>query len=248
MTAMKTGHGPDRHIMAGAARHLEDETARRADLRRHVELVRRFAPPGPWLDVGCGTGILMALAREALIEIDGIELSPGRRAIAIQIANTAVYDQPLEALNLPENSRAAVTLINVFSHLVNPTETLAEIHRVLVPGGVVLLHTSEIGPGAQRHHIYHWDLGEHLYYLGNGTAEFYAKKLGYAIVHHDRMWLPATVYTRNRFTRRGRSRLRNAVKALIVYSGALLILRWYMLNLRQAGNPVYTANLVLRKA
>jgi SAM-dependent methyltransferase len=231
-----------------AERHLENEDARRRDFQAHVELVRRFAPPGRWLDIGCGTGTLMAVAREASIAIDGIELSPERRAIASRIGGTRVYDQPLEALKLPEASLAAVTLIEVFSHLISPTATLTEIRRVLVPGGVVLLHTGEIGPGVQRHHGDNWNLGKHLYFLGNGTAEAYANKLGYALVHCDRVWQPATVYTRERFMRRGPSTLRNAAKVMIVHTpGALSVLRWYMLNRRHAGNPVHTVRLILSK-
>ncbi|MGH2610415.1 MAG: hypothetical protein ACRDHF_15145 [Tepidiformaceae bacterium] len=92
-----------------------------------------------------------------------------------------------------------------------------------------------------------WDLGTHLYYLRDETAERYAAKLGMEIAHRDRVWLPGTVYTRERFTRRGRSRVRNAVKrAIVLTPGAPPTLRWVMLR-RQADNPVYTANVVLRR-
>jgi SAM-dependent methyltransferase len=219
------------------------------ELESYVALAHRFAPAGKWMDIGCGTGTLLTLARTRGIDAEGIELTRERRDVALRETGARIYGAPLEALDLPAQSFAAVILINVFSHLTSPTETLRQIRRVLVPDGIVLLRTGEIGPNVQRRHVYSWDLGDHLYFLGEGTAERYAGKTNLRLVHRETAWVPATVYTRERFMLKGRSRLRNALKeAIVTIPGALSILRWYMLTLRDAGNPMYDSLLVLKKA
>ena len=248
MTEMEIGHFGDGQVAASAKLHLQGESVRQREFQSYVDIARRFAPSGRWLDIGCGTGTLILCARRFDIVTDGIELTADRRQLARQVTGATIHDLPLELLNLASESFAAVTLINVFSHLTRPTETLSHIRRVLSPGGIVLLRTGEIGSNVRRHHVFSWDLGDHLYFLGESTIDSYAKKLDFRLVYRDKTWLPAAVYTRDRLKMKGRSRRRNAIKgAIIHFPGAFPLLRWYMLHRRQAGNPVYTSNLVLRK-
>jgi SAM-dependent methyltransferase len=248
MTEMESSHFAGGLVTSGAEVHLAQERQSRLALENYAAVAHRFAPAGKWMDIGCGTGTFMTLVRARGIDAEGIELTRERREIALRQTGGPIHGAPLEALDLPPRSFAAVTLLNVFSHLTSPTETLTHIRRVLVPDGVILLRTGEIGPNVLKRHAYSWDLGDHLYFLGEHTAERYAAKLGLALVHRERAWVPATVYTRDRFMLRGRSRLRNAIKETIArVPGALPTLRWYMLRLRDAGNPMYDSTLVLRK-
>jgi 2-polyprenyl-3-methyl-5-hydroxy-6-metoxy-1,4-benzoquinol methylase len=248
ITEMESSHFAGSLVTSRAEVHLAQERQIRLALESYVALAHRFAPAGKWLDIGCGTGTFMTLVRARGIESEGIELTRERRDVALRETGGPVYDQPLEDLDLPPSSFAAVTLINVFSHLTSPTETLTCIRRVLMPDGIILLRTGEIGPNVRKRHVYSWDLGDHLYFLGEQTAERYAAKLKFQLIHRERAWVPATVYTRERFMLKGRSRLRNAIKGAIVgIPGAMPILRWYMLTLRDAANPMYDSTLVLRK-
>jgi hypothetical protein len=72
-------------------------------------------------------------------------------------------------LHIAGASYAAVFMVNVFSHLVSPSATFAEIHRVLMPKGLALIWTSEIGSGVRPHHMWDWALGDHLQFLGDAT-------------------------------------------------------------------------------
>jgi hypothetical protein len=117
-----------------------------------------------------------------------------------------------------------------------------------MPGGIVLIVTGEIGLGVRKEHVFSWDLGDHLYFLGRHTIERYSSDLGFDVVSRQRVWQPSMTYTRERFKTPGRSKLRNAVKLFCVYTpGLLALIRWYMLKRRHADNPVYNATLVLRK-
>jgi SAM-dependent methyltransferase len=248
MAEMEAGRYAGHLVTSEAELHLAQERQRRSALESYVAIAQHFAPPGKWLDIGCGTGTFMTLIRARGIEAEGIELTRERRDVALRETGGPVHGAPLEALDLPPKSFAAVTLIYVFPHLTSPTQTLSHIRRVLVPDGIILLHTGEVGPNVRKRHLYSWDLGDHLCFLGENTAEHYAAKLGFRLVHREKVWYPATVYTRERFMLQGRSRLRNAIKkALVKTPGALPSLRWYMLRLRDATSPIYDSTLVLRK-
>ncbi|UCG47796.1 MAG: class I SAM-dependent methyltransferase [Phycisphaerales bacterium] len=239
--------GANRRVIdAGLQR--DEETRYRGRFQHYVELARRFAPPGKWLDVGCGTGTLIGLVEELDIDIEGIELTPDRREAARRLTGATIYDRPIEALDLAEESFAVVTLTNVFSHLVSPARTFSHIRRLLRMGGVLLLATSEIGPGVARHHDYSWYLGDHLYFLGDHTIERYADNLGFQLVYREKKWAPDLLYRRQRFLTKGGSALRNVIKGACVYTpGVLPLLRLYMLKVRNRKNPHYVSTLLLKK-
>lgn len=248
MTALEHGHFAGSQTTSKASLHLAQERSVMGELDAYVATALRFAPRGKWLDIGCGTGTFILLMGARGIDAEGIELTKDRCDTARRETRVPIYDTPLEDLNLPSRSYAAVTLINVFSHLTNPTETLTEIRRILLPGGIILLVTGEIGLNVKRRHAFSWDLGDHLYFLGERTAERFATKLGLELTYRDKAWAPATIYTRERFLRKGRSTVRNLIKESIAYTpAALRLLRWYRLAWHDADNPMYSSTLVLRK-
>jgi SAM-dependent methyltransferase len=227
--------------------HLQSEEILRRRYQRLVTLATGLAPPGRWLDIGCGTGTLLRVAEERGIAIDGIEPTPGRRDAARKQTSGQIYDRPLEDLHLPDASYAAILMVNVFSHLFAPSATFAELHRILVAKGIVVLWTSEIGRGVKSHHMWDWALGEHLQFLGDGTIERYADRFGFESMKRERTWLPDVQYSRDRLTSPGTSRPRNAIKRLVLaVPGGFAIFRTIMMS-RQRDNPVYVSLLALRR-
>jgi len=230
-----------------ARHHLRGEEIRRQRYDRLVTLGKRLAPPGPWLDIGCGTGTLLRVAEDHGIAIDGIELTPTRRDAARQQTAARIYAQPLEDLHLPDASYAAIFMVNVFSHLFSPSATFAEIRRILVARGIAVIWTSEIGSGVKPHHMWDWGLGEHLQFLGDRTIERYAERLGFELVKRERAWLPDVLYSRQRLASPGTSATRNAMKRLVLaLPGAFPLFRTIMTS-RQRDNPVYVSLLILRQ-
>ena len=229
-----------------ASRHLRGEEVLRQRYERLVALAQEHAPPGRWLDIGCGTGTLLRVAQEHGISIDGIELTPARRDAARR-TSAQIYEQPLEDLQLPHASYAAIFMVNVFSHLVSPSATFAEIHRVLIPKGIAVVWTSEIGSGVKLHHMWDWALGDHLQFLGEGTIERYAERLSFELVKRERAWLPDVLYSRERLASPGTSRARNAMKRLVLaVPGAFPLFRATMTS-RQRDNPVHVSLLALQR-
>jgi len=107
-------------------------------------LARRPGDPArPVLDAGCGTGgLLRRLAERAIGRpLFGVEYfePAARRASAKSGAAVAVGD--VHALPFPDGTFGAVLSVDVLCHrLIQPERGLAEMRRVLAPGGTLILN------------------------------------------------------------------------------------------------------------
>lgn len=240
-------YGDGQRVM-DAGQQLAAERRMERRLQQYIDLARRWSPAGRFLDVGCGAGFLMTLAQRAGYVTEGIELTADRYTVALQTTGSVIHDQPVEELVLDSDAYDVITLINVFSHLADPGRTLAELGRILRPGGVLLVATGEITGEVRKEHLPEWTLGDELFFLGLGTFDRYAEKSGMEVVETHKVWLPDFIYTRDRFKVKGRSPLRNATKfGFLAVPGALPALR-YAMKRRQADNPIYSAIYVLQRS
>lgn len=109
------------------------------DPARRALLAATGAGPGTrLLDVGCGTGELLALAAAAGLDVRGADASPAMVAHARRAAAGAdVRVAPAEALPWPDASVDVVAFVNVLALTDDYEAALAEARRVLVPGGLV---------------------------------------------------------------------------------------------------------------
>ncbi|MGH8961057.1 MAG: class I SAM-dependent methyltransferase [Jatrophihabitantaceae bacterium] len=246
MTELEEGHFAAARQVLDAGKQLEAERVLAARFRGYVELARTFAPTGDWLDIGCGAGLLLTLARESGYHGAGIELNADRRAAAAEVTGLPMHDRPVEDVRFADGSFDVISLINVFSHLTSPAATFAELRRILKPEGVLIVATGEITAGVRKSHLPDWNLGDHLYFLGDHTMEQYAARAGFDIAHHERSWFPELLYSRESLESKGRSGVRNAVKTAILKTpGAFATFRSVMLR-RAAGSAAHAGVFALR--
>lgn len=248
MTEMEAGHYADSEQINAASKQDRGEQILRDRFQGYVDRAVRHVDGGRWLDIGCGAGLLMLLAADAGFETEGIELSGDRRVLAEQNTGSTVHGLPVEEVRYPDDSFDVISLINVFSHLISPTQTFDELRRILRPGGVVVLATGEMTDGVRHRDQLNWCLGDHLYFLGDRTMDRYATKSGFAVLEHDRRWLPDAMWSREWLKLRGRSRAKNAVKTVVDRTpGGLRLMRAAMLR-RQADSKAHTSEFVLQVA
>jgi SAM-dependent methyltransferase len=107
-------------------------------LRRLVaEIPRR--PPGRLLDVGCGAGHLLALARDAGWDVAGVDPSAEGCALARAQYGLEVTASFLEAADMPDAFFDVITLVNVLDQAPDPALLLAAARRTLRPGGLLVV-------------------------------------------------------------------------------------------------------------
>lgn len=126
--------------------HVERYGYQRAAVYRQVlRLVQRALPDGGrLLDVGCQFGIFLAMAKQAGYDVAGVEVAHQEAVHARERTQSAVYDQPLEALGLPSGSFDVVTYLDVIEHLEDPMGQLREAFHILTAGGWIVVRVPNL--------------------------------------------------------------------------------------------------------
>lgn len=97
-----------------------------------------------FLDMGCGRAELLEILKDKGIPARGIDSNIRMIKEAVEKGFTVEQTDVLEyMLNLPDNSLSGVSGFHIVEHLPfeNLLELLAEIYRVIAPGGVLILET-----------------------------------------------------------------------------------------------------------
>ena len=103
-----------------------------------LELVRRYGTGLDVLEAGCGTGLLLAETARVARKAIGLDLSHSMLGLA-QHRNLSVVQGSLTKLPLPDQSVDLVYSMKVLAHIPPIEEALAELSRLVRPGGHLLL-------------------------------------------------------------------------------------------------------------
>jgi 2-polyprenyl-3-methyl-5-hydroxy-6-metoxy-1,4-benzoquinol methylase len=123
------------------------------------------------LDCGAATGYLMDVAAEAGMEPYGVELSEfGAACIAEKFSPERVFCGPFEQATFEGADREffdVITMIDFIEHVRDPAAVLAKAHRLLRPGGRVLMLTPNADSLSRRLMGLRWlhYKVEHLFYF-----------------------------------------------------------------------------------
>jgi len=112
---------------------------------QHVKIMSQLAghdiQPGKFLDIGCGSGSTVRVAKDLGWDAVGVDIDTklielGREKNKVDIRNSPLLESGFEA-----NQFDFIRLRDVIEHLPNPYEVLLEVKRLLVPGGFALIAT-----------------------------------------------------------------------------------------------------------
>tara|TARA_R110002072_G_scaffold303099_1_gene493567 strand:+ start:326886 stop:328157 length:1272 start_codon:yes stop_codon:yes gene_type:complete len=125
------------------------------------------------LDVGCGRGVMLRALLDLGHEAHGVEIAPEAASGADPRAQIRIAPE-LSKAGYDANTFDAVIMWHVLEHLPHPEKTLAEIRRILRPGGRLILAVPNFGSlQSQRtgHDWFHLDLPRHLYHFTPETLQ-----------------------------------------------------------------------------
>jgi len=142
-------------------------------------------PKGTLLDVGCGAGQFLAEMRQLGWEVMGVE--PDSQAVKVARGHfgLSVHEGTLEEAGFAEATFDAIAMHHVIEHVSNPIGTLKECHRVLKPGGRLIVVTPNIE--SLMHRVFReacslLDPPRHLYLFSSHTLRTCAERAGLRLV------------------------------------------------------------------
>ena len=138
------------------------------------------------IDVGCSRGQFVASACQIGFNAEGVEPAP-HIAAAAQAAGLKVHQGLLEDLHFPDASFDVLTLFEVVEHLKQPLKLLRECHRVLKPGGMLLLSTGNTASWTMAAMKDRWDYfhiekdSGHISFFNPRSMRLLAERCGFAL-------------------------------------------------------------------
>jgi 2-polyprenyl-3-methyl-5-hydroxy-6-metoxy-1,4-benzoquinol methylase len=151
-----------------------------------LKALSKFTKRGKILDVGCGSGFFLDIAKEKKWDTTGEELNKSDAKITASHGHT-VFTERIEEIPFKEKF-SAITLWDVFEHIVDGEQYLKHLKKLLAPGGVVFMQIPNAGSLAARimHekcNMFH-TLG-HVSLYNPHTIALMAKKCGFKIVYME---------------------------------------------------------------
>ena len=173
------------------------------------------------LEIGCGTGVFLAKAREHGFDCEGLELS-SYAADFVRGMGIPVQTKSIEEADFAENTWDAIVMREVIEHLPQPMESLKTIHRWLKPGGVLFMATGNYDCPERKLRGSEWFYfmpEGHLYYFSNRTMVKYLRKAGFRTVRVTNQGDKLMELLRNNgFLKTGEAIPRNVFARLVFHS------------------------------
>jgi len=179
-----------------------------ANLKEFTEGLRLLAELGPGerrlLDVGCGVGVFLSIAKAHDWRVTGVDISEFASRYAREHFQLDARHGTLESLHIEPGSFDAVTMWDMIEHVPNPIEELRRAREVLTCGGYVLLNTPNENsllkalahacyagsggrfryPVRKLYHVYH------LFYFTEVTIRRVLERAGFEVVKILRTSIP----------------------------------------------------------
>ncbi|MDB4883354.1 MAG: class SAM-dependent methyltransferase [Gemmatimonadetes bacterium] len=153
------------HTSANADHHTRRVTDAPARLRREiVGWLNDATARAPFLDLGCGPGMLLAAAaadgrRGIGIDVSMVWLVVAQRLIREHRGTPVLAAAFAESLPLQDGAVTAVVSLDVIEHVGDQVQYVREIDRVTAPGGRVALSTPNRFSIAAEPHVHVWGVG-----------------------------------------------------------------------------------------
>lgn len=157
---------------------------RKSNIRSKYRLVSGYSKTGSILDIGCGTGELLAYFQKQGWSATGIEPDASARNFASGQWNLPVYEEQYIA-EIKDQSQDVVTLWHVLEHVPDLNQRIQEIYRMLQKGGFFLAAVPNYLSWDAWHYGPYWaawDLPRHLFHFSEQNMVQLAEKHGFKFI------------------------------------------------------------------
>jgi 2-polyprenyl-3-methyl-5-hydroxy-6-metoxy-1,4-benzoquinol methylase len=150
--------------------------------RREARMLERVCGSGgPLLEIGCATGLFLRAAQEIGFDVHGCEPWVEAAALAQKDFGARVRAGAFDAAEWGSDRFRVIALWDVIEHVEQPVRLLESVHRLLRPGGWVVLSTPNFDSMSRRLLQARWQFLErpHLAYFSPATIGRLLAKCGF---------------------------------------------------------------------
>jgi len=157
---------------------------------KRLDKLKRFRSGGRLLDVGCGEGLFLHLAKEHGWQVSGTEISSYAAGYASNSLNVDIFYGEILYAGFPGDFFDVVTMWHVLEHVKDPKAYLTEVRHILKPEGLLVIAVPNVNGMvmriayriARRRRLKLFSKEEkevHLYHFSADTIKAYLEKTGF---------------------------------------------------------------------
>jgi 2-polyprenyl-3-methyl-5-hydroxy-6-metoxy-1,4-benzoquinol methylase len=171
-----------------AAREMKSLTA-----AARWQAVRPYVSGQTWLDVGCADGAFLSELVAHKIDAVGIDLS----SVAVDKAKARGLTARCETIadHEPAEPYDVVSAFDVLEHVLDPRDFLAGLHRLVKPGGILVLSTPNLRSFSRllmRKRWYFYIPEEHLFYFAPQSLSLLLQHSHFELLQRKSVGKPLT--------------------------------------------------------
>jgi SAM-dependent methyltransferase len=155
------------------------------NIRKKYSMVSKFSDVGKILDIGQGTGELLAYFSKKGWEVTGIEPNESARQFAKEKYNLPVFDED-ELDRLPASSFNAITLWHVIEHVPDLKGRMQQIRKLLKQSGHLFIAVPMLDSPDARKYGKYWaalDVPRHLYHFTQSSMAELLSQNGFKLIN-----------------------------------------------------------------
>jgi len=151
---------------------------------RRLAKINKYSAKGQILDIGCGRGIMLSLAKKRGWKTFGLEFNSETAFHAKEVIGLDIRTGNIKNSGFEASTFDAITIWHVLEHLENPSETISECNRLLKPEGVLVISVPNLQSIQSRisgKHWFHLDVPCHLYHFSEKNLSQMLISKGFSI-------------------------------------------------------------------
>lgn len=166
--------------------YVKNKKVHQAGCKQILDFVQLYKKKGRLLELGCGAGLLLELAKTRNFQVKGIDISDTAVKLAKKlVGHDAVEKADIANLNLNDRPYDCVVMDNVLEHAQDPLQLLVSVKNFLKKDGILLIHSPNIDGlyvkliKANTHIL---RPREHIWQLSIEAIKYLLEKAGYSII------------------------------------------------------------------
>ena len=167
---------------------------RKISLKQKLKLINSFnSKEKNLLDIGCGTGDFLQVAKQNRWSVSGIEPNAQARAIANNKTNNSVFEID-QLLKFQPASFDVISLWHVLEHLPNLEEQIQIFKKLLKPNGTLIIAVPNYKSYDAKYYKEFWaafDVPRHLWHFNKESISKLVSKVSMEVVQIKPMYFDA---------------------------------------------------------